>query len=251
MTCKLCQGKKFIEVSPTKVRVCECAYAAALRSHLGAEIATADTLTSSPLLDPTTGVDLTRENVFLSGPWEVVRSHLKWALAYKGLNFHFKILTDEKLKNVYVGSESYLSRSRKVRDDVDSYNSLSDLIGDYDLILIRLGFLGYSNRAAPGILKEAILLREGMRKPTWVMEEAPFQNCYSYSPEVANYLAKRYRHIKVDYDLQPERPLPRVKSNPEEDVIEEIPEEAEPQEFDDSPFTAKAKKKSTKRRPHA
>ena len=51
-------------------------------------------------------------------------------------------ITDERIKNVFVGNKSYKQRSSKVRDDKDSYNGLKDLVESHDLIIIRLGVLG-------------------------------------------------------------------------------------------------------------
>lgn len=207
MTCDICKGARFIQVDLNTVKMCVCAYAHALRVHLGPEISGAKTIHSSPLLDPSRNdkglptVDLTSSNVMIRGSWPQVLSHLKWSLGYKGTTFRFRVVTDENLLMVWLGKESYLARPKKTRDDKESFNNLGDFIGeDIDLVIVRLGFLGYANKAMPGVLKESLLLREGIRKPTWVIEDVsnPFADTLSYSPEAAEFLKSRYLSVSLD-----------------------------------------------------
>jgi len=199
--CSKCGGTGRIEVDDLTVRQCICAFARAMKEHLGAEIALAPSITSSPLFemggvdkDPKT--DLTSKNLFLKGAWEDLLPHLKCALVGKGLFFSFKVLTDERLKIVYVGDESYKARSKSKRDESPTFNSLTDILGpDVDLVILRIGKLGYPNKAMPGILKEALMLREAASKATWINETPDSffgPGHFSYDENVAEYIEKRF-----------------------------------------------------------
>lgn len=210
--CKVCKGEGLIQVDDLNTRMCLCAYALAMGGHLGPEIAQAPILDSSPLYvrgdakgEPPK-IDRTTENVFLKGAWNEMLPHLKYVLSLKGLDFRHKITTDEKLKTVYVGDESYKARSRTKRDDIETYNSLADFVNDSHLLIIRLGFLGYKNIAMPGILKESLMHREVLRKPTWLVEdpEKPFVDSHTYSYEVAAYIEGRF---KINLDLSGSVPM--------------------------------------------
>src|SRR5690606_6881956 len=114
-------------------------------------------VTDSPLLSlGEEKVDRTGDNLVLVGcKWVNLLPHLKWALGVKGIGFRYRIVTDLDIKTVFVGSESYAQRSRSRRDDMATYNSLGDFVGsDYQLAIIRLGFLGHKNIAGAGSLKE-------------------------------------------------------------------------------------------------
>lgn len=214
--CKVCKGEGLIQIDDLNSKLCICAYALAMGDHLGPEIVQAPILADSPLYargdakgDPPK-LDRTVENVFLRGAWHELLPHLKYVLSTKGLNYRFRITTDEKLKTIYVGDESYKARSRTKRDDLETFNSLADFVSEPNLLIIRLGFLGYKNIAMPGILKEALMHREVLRKPTWLVEdpERPFDaNCFSYSYEVAAYIEGRF---KVNLDLRGSVPQPAL-----------------------------------------
>jgi hypothetical protein len=132
-------------------------------------------------------------------------------------------VTDERLKNVFVGNESYAARSRKDRDYLQTMNSMGDLIGiESDLVVILLGYLGHTNKAAPGLLKEALMLRAGLSKPTWVAENTDilFQPDYpAYSPEVVYYMDQRFETVELE-GFEPE---PRPADDPEDVSLDDPP----------------------------
>jgi hypothetical protein len=164
-------------------------------------------------------LDRTKENLFLKTFWIDLLPHLKWALVCKGPLFRYRIITDEKLKTVFVGAESYIQRPRNKRDDITTFNSLGDLLGaDYDLVLIRLGFLGRPNKAIAGALKEALMLRESVLKPTWLIEEPLCcfgPGYFAYSADNAAYIERLYKVIDF---TDPSRPLPETELEPVSDV---------------------------------
>lgn len=210
VVCPICNrvdGK--IEVDKEgSTKQCVCSFRADCRKRLPPEIAGATPVKETPLLKlggpGEVLVDLTTENLFIKGYWDDITSHLLRVLTFKMLHnlmYPFQILLDTQLRDIYVGSEAYTSRSRKKRDEVLTYNSLSDAIGaDRELVIIRLGFLGWVNKAMPGILKEAIRIRRGIGKATWLIEEPNSifgPGHFSYDPEVAEMISQQYSVIEI------------------------------------------------------
>jgi hypothetical protein len=205
--CKRVDGK--IEVDEEgNTKQCVCSFRADCRKRLPPEIAGATPVKETPLLKiggpGEVFADLTTENLFIKGYWEDLACHLLRVLTFKMLHnlmYPFQILMDTQLRDIYVGSEAYTSRSRKNRDEIRTYNSLSDAIGvDKELVIIRLGFLGWHNKAMPGILKEAIRIRRGVGKATWLIEEPNSifgPGHFSYDPEVAEMISQQYSVIEI------------------------------------------------------
>lgn len=210
--CKRSDGK--IEVDEHgSTKQCVCSFRADCRKRLPPDIAGAGTVKDSPLLSigapGEVFVDLTSENLFIKSDWSDLAPHLLRVLTYKMLHnlmFPFQIVMDVQLKDIYVGSEAYTSRSRKNRDDIKTYNNLSDLVGvDKELVIIRLGFLGHSNKAMPGILKEVIRLRRGLCKPTWIVEEPNSifgPGHFSYDQEVAEMIHQTYSVVEIKSNVE-------------------------------------------------
>lgn len=233
--CPLCNGAEvvYIDNGDTDVEACRCLKARLLKQHLGPEIASAPTILGSPLLvvkNDEVVVDRTKENLFIKAAWPDLLPHLKWAFYCKGTRFTFRVITDEKIKTVFVGSESYTSRAKGKRDDMLTMNSLADLVGsDYALVIIRLGYLGHKNIAASGALKEALMLREVACLPTWIIEKPtqPFYECHAYSDDTAAYIEQHFETVTLGQSTAPRRAP--VRSEPIEDVsFTEDPSEMEP-----------------------
>jgi hypothetical protein len=119
----------------------------------------------------------------------------------KDLHYYMRMVTDVQLKSCYLGEMSYKAKKTKDRD-LDgsvSYNTLADFIGpDLHLVIIELGTLGHPNRAMPGILKEALLIRQAAGKPTWIFDtpDTPWgPGHFSYNEDVCGYVG---RYTRVD-----------------------------------------------------
>lgn len=200
-----CRGTGVFVVNETTVRPCQNLYVKRLKEHLGAEIGSGKHVRGSPLLqlNPEGGsplVDLTTQNLIIQATWRALKPHLKWTLSFKGLMFRFLVITDERIKGVFLGAEAYAAKSKDVRNDAPSFNSLSDLLGDgVDLAIIRVGFLGYKNRAAAGALKEILLHRESLPRPTWVIVDPERPWVHSHDLDLQEYLdAKNYTPIFLE-----------------------------------------------------
>jgi hypothetical protein len=203
--CARCGGTGRQYIDDIHVRECVCAYANRLRTHLGPELAGAP-VPKAPRLCPrdesgkTVKEDHTKKNLLIRGAWPDVRSHLKYALAWKGPDFPFVVVTDERIRSVYLGNEAYIAKARTERDDAENNNSLRDLLGSqHALGIVRVGFLGYANRAAPGALQEALMLREAEGTATWIIEDPrhPFEHCLSHSAMVAAYIAQVFEVVDL------------------------------------------------------
>jgi hypothetical protein len=255
--CPTCNGEGYLLDAEGRVRTpCNCKVAEYMIKHLGTEIARAETIFESPLYelpanagDPPP-VDRTKENLHIKCNWTDLLPHLKLCLWPKGITFNTRIVTDEKIKTVYVGAESYTARAKNKRDDMTTMNSLGDLVGkEWDFVIIRLGYLGHKNVAAPGAVKEAVMIRDVLRKPTWLIEEpnSPFgPGNFTYSDELAEYIDRNFKTVSLGdshdsaptelrgfvgaedivggvEDVSPSAPLPRGKrsttATPPESVL--------------------------------
>lgn len=79
-------------------------------------------------------------------------------------------------------------------------------------MILRLGFLGHKNVAAPGYLKEALMLREVALKPTWLLmsPSSPFgPGHFTYSDELAEYITEHFD--VVDFKSNDDGPLHGVE----------------------------------------
>lgn len=221
---KGCDGQGYILVNkggedperpwfnPEHVRQCDNLYARQLADHLGPELAKIRYVTESPLLRiGPEGVeyDLTKSNLLIGGcPWHNLKPHLKWALGkrrpgFNPLLFFWLILTDENLKDIWVGNKQYKALSLEKREEVKTYNALGDLLEGRDLIIIKLGYFGQRNRAAPGILKEALLIREAQGKPTWLVHDPKRRWDISFNPDVAEYVKENFKGVKIEPTADP------------------------------------------------
>jgi hypothetical protein len=180
-------------------------------NRVGIEIAMARPLESSPLYSPATqthaAVDLTQENLYLTGWKRDILAHVRFAMIGKylerDLHYYMRMVTDEQLKSCYLGEMSYKAKKKNGDRDLDtsvSYNTLADFIGpDLHLVIVELGTLGYPNKAMPGILKEAMLIRQAANKPTWIFDtpENPWKPGHlSYNEDVCEYVS-RYKSIDL------------------------------------------------------
>jgi len=216
--CPICKGDGH-RIVDNDMKECACLYNKRVILRLGPEIATAPLIVDSPLYKPNPEhggaplVDKTRINAIVKGYWPDLLSHFKWTFIVKYNTvrlerFSFQIITDEKLRNVWFGKESNQARSKKQRDqDVATFNTVEDLLGtNYNLAIIRLGFLGWKNQAMGGILKEALMVRQALNLPTWLIEdpESPFEEGhYSWSRDVAEYIKDRFELIDLVGDAPP------------------------------------------------
>ncbi len=208
-----CDGSGRKRVDENTDVFCQCFTVRLIAQKLGPELcAVRSTLTGGPLYrrspEGEVVLDGTTKNLFLRGRWLDLVPHLKQALSNRiNLAPHFihRIVTDERLKNIWVGNEAYQSKPKRKRDNAETYNSLADIIGsDIDLVIVRLGFLHHPNVAMPGILLEALALRDSKSKPTWLIED-PDRHGWGYHKrsDISYYLQSNYEDISITGDAAP------------------------------------------------
>jgi hypothetical protein len=232
--CPYCKGLGYTLKDDDTQDECLCFVALRMKAHLGPEILATPNVTPAECVFYKEERFLTDTNLLIKTHWPDMLPHLKLALIAQGTRYKFKITTDEALKVVYVGAESYASKSKSKRDDLETYNSLGDLIGQgVNLAIVRLGFLGYKNVAMPGILKEALMIRKSLNLPTWLIEDpnVPFTEGHrSWSMEVHTYILESFRVIEINSPNSPvasPTPVPRARRS--KDVALDDPSWSEPQ----------------------
>jgi hypothetical protein len=213
-----------------------------LRQKLGPEISSSTHVSKSPLFQMQKGcpptVDLTNKDVFIDCPWPNLLPHLKWVLGCKGLNFSFRIVTDQQIKNVYVGNEQYKNKPKGSRDSEEVFNSLTDLMEGHDLVILRLGFIGYPNKAAAGALLEALMISEAAGSTVWVVHDENRPWFHSRDAEVEEYIRARFEEVEVEpidpgEDYENPDDLDLGMSVVDSDELEEEFNQAEPDPDDD------------------
>lgn len=234
-----CGGTGYIlDVETDLVVHCPNIRARSIRERLGPEIGGAKHFRNSPLLQlrPEGGPpesDLTQENLLIKCGWWQLLPHLKWALGLRLKNdaFFFRIIEDQRIKDIFCGDEAYKVRSRESRDDGLSFNGLRDFCESPDLLIIKLGYLGYKNIAAAGALKEALLIRDSANKPTWlVLDPAPDRKwVHSHNADVSEYVHQYYTTLK----LGDEDALGMSVDDGSEEEFEEVEVEVEEVEEED------------------
>lgn len=190
----------------------------ASKERIGPEIFDAEKITTSPLYVPREkadslsppSVDLTSKNLHIQGvSWNGFKPHLRLVLLCKP-RLTFKVVSDVRLKDVYLGGESAKNRSGREKELKENNNIISDIVGkDYDLVIVQLGLMGYKNISAPGVLKEALMHRvEILGKPTWLFETADPTITWRHSrdEDVAYYISQKFRVVELESsDQTPDR----------------------------------------------
>lgn len=219
VVCSRCNGARYIEVvrdEEVRSSPCECLIRRMLLHFIGPELARAKHRKSAlfmPTWDEETKEtigDRTLDNLFIKGAWPEVAAHLRWALAGKkhmSPGFTFRMVNDEKLVRVYVGDFAYSKRSTKVRDEIETYNNLSDLVFEQSLLIVRLGKLKWKNSAAARILWETLDIRASESRPTWLIEgELPFgEGHLMFDHEVGRYIKDNFEVIDLGGDVNAAR----------------------------------------------
>lgn len=136
-----------------------------------------------------------RDNLFIEGHWNDMCAVVK-ILMMTGTNGHVKIVDENELRDVYVGSFSKASKSADFTGVI--YNSISDFVGPPDLLIVRLNTLTNKNKAVPGVLLESVKTRYDYGKPTWLLSDhgRPFNpHSLSYSDEAGVLIATAFEKV--------------------------------------------------------
>jgi len=138
-----------------------------------------------------------RDNLYVNGHWNDMCAVVK-ILMMTGTNGHIKIVDENELRDVYVGSFSKAAKSADFTGVV--YNSISEFVGPPDLLVVRLNTLTNKNKAVPGVLLESVKTRYDYGKPTWLLSdpERPFDHTsLSYSEEAGILIASAFEKVFI------------------------------------------------------
>lgn len=219
--CPLCNGQEWTTTEKLKTKPCICISARMTRQFLGEEIAVAENIRSSlfqPDADPP--VDRSKENLSIKATWLELRSHLRWVLGCRynmDPTFTFKVVSDLEILDVSLGNEAFKARTyEQRRRGKETYNTVKDFIGEESLVIVRLGWLGYRNRAAAGYLKEALGIRERLRLPTW-LSETPDRffgpGDHMWDDDVDNYITTHFDSVDLRTEEEVVNPPVQVSAS--------------------------------------
>lgn len=171
-----------------KLYECECAELRRIAAAMPAYVRSAevrDGHIKACLPDKKTRlIDAINKSLYVVAYWGDMRAFIKLVML-KHRNKFFRVISDRELRDVFVGSTSRSARGDDSKEPV--YNSIEDLVKTPDLLIIRLNELGYKNKAAAGILEEAICYRLDRNQPIWLLSNAtkPFgAGSFAYSETV-------------------------------------------------------------------
>lgn len=202
--CVVCHGTgNVVEHDGLRAVECVCVYRRRKREFLGEEIFDAAKIQESPLIERTRDrrglvADLTCQNLWVTAEWAELLPHLRFALGIKwhlshesGEEFRFRLLTDEQLRLGYLEART-----------ADGEENLPALLsGRFNLVVLRLGFLGWKNSAMPGILLSALMHRREIAKaPLWIVDTPTEQfskGHLSWSEDAVAYVTKYFRRGRV------------------------------------------------------
>jgi len=133
----------------------------------------AGVIPSSPLREHTSG------NLRVTAPDPVFREHLRHVAVRMGPYWGFAVVSDVGLMDAWLsGANEVLDPDVSVRRAArpsNRHGSLADLTEPPELLIIRTGVKVARNVAMPEVLLEAILHRDHLDKPTWVVDQPGYR----------------------------------------------------------------------------
>lgn len=208
--CQKCQGKYWRYEVPETGEVpvpvpCVCLQGKRWAEFLGSDIFSAKAVASelyNPVTDPDTKEitgDRTEDNLFIKGPWSVVRCHFKFTLYSKKKqwpSFDYLRATDKDLLDVWFGRAAFSNKPKEYRESKATYNSLGEFVSPPALLMVDLGVMQTPNKLAPKILLETLSIRDQLNKPTWLIE-----NLQSFGLGHPFYSSGVHNFIQDNFDL--------------------------------------------------
>ena len=233
--CEICGGAGVVE-RDDKLYECECAelrrIVAAMPSYIRTAVVDEKHLKIILPDKKTRVIESINKSLYVTAYWGDMRAIIK-TIMIKHRNKFIRITSDRELRDVFVGSTSRAARGENSKESI--YNSIEDLVKSPDLLMIRLNELGYKNKAAPGILEEALCYRLDRALPVWLLSNStkPFgAGSFAYSENIWS-LVMSIPRIRVEPILIINGPIdPTEFTASESDVGSSFlaPEQAKPQE---------------------
>jgi hypothetical protein len=185
--CKICDGAGVVE-REGKLYECECAELrriyASMPAYVRSAIVKKEHIEAVLPSEKIRIIDAVDRSIYVTASWADMRAIIKTVMVVHRDKF-IRIISDREIRDVYVGSASRKARGENSSEPI--YNSIEDLVKPPTLLMIRLNEIGAPNRAAAGILEEALCYRLDRSKPVWLLSNAtkPFgAGSYAYSENV-------------------------------------------------------------------
>ena len=185
--CQICDGAGVVE-KDGKLYECSCAELrriyASMPAYVRSAVVRLDHITASFPNEKIRIVNAVDRSIYITAYWADMRAIIKTIMVMHRDKF-VRVISDREIRDVFVGSTSRVARGENSKEAV--YNSIEDLVKSPHLLMIRLNELGYKNKAAAGILEEALCYRLDRNLPVWLLSNStkPFgAGSYAYSENV-------------------------------------------------------------------
>lgn len=207
-TCLKCKGRGVVSVSNDQLspmlfeatKPCICVRARDIRDHLEhgwKGLSSAKPIKESPLRDQTNA------SVWITASLKSLQEHLCGVAIRQGISWFFRVITDIDLMTTWLSSaddvfDADVAEQRQYAEN--TYSRLTDLVEPPKLLIIRLGAKAARNVATPEVLFEALLHRQHLSKPTWVVDSpsAPLDPTHlAYSQDVMDHL-QSFKRVTID-----------------------------------------------------
>lgn len=155
---------------------CDCLLEVQFQQWVGGAIYNAETREESELLEH---LD---DDLFIRASHQQFLAHWKHTLRHQDFTFFWRLVTDSKMRDIFVGND-------------EKFHALSSLVHNPELLVIRMGVLSYKNVAMPGLILEALKIRQFEDKPTWVVNDPdnPFKAGHlAWSGELEYFLEQNF-----------------------------------------------------------
>ena len=210
--CPHCKGRGVVLVPkeelppyalPGTTRFCVCVRKRDLWDNLKRGWAPLTKVPKSELVKTSPLVGHTNENMWIRCSDKTLRAHLRAAAVRRSPNWRFKVVSDADLLTTWLYSANEvldpdvgLARAR----GRNTASRICDLVEPYDLTIIRTGVKTARNQAAAEVFLEALMSREHLDQPTWVIDspERPLrQGHLMWDEDVQRHLSDYYTFVEI------------------------------------------------------
>jgi len=135
-------------------------------------------------------------NVLLVSDDDDINPHLKAGFLRLGLEANWVYVDDSNVLQAWLG-----------KPNTANAENLNELI-EYPFMVLRLGVVGYQNKALPGVICELLMGRVLGYKPTWIVSPRDInpETCLEYSDELDNLLRRYFEFNNRFKPNQKEKP---------------------------------------------
>lgn len=179
--CPKCDGDGHIILDALTTQRCGCLLRRLFSQKMGYVIWNSKIALKSKL------VSKLEENLLLIYDDVDINPHLKLAFIHLGLDSNWLYIDDSNVLQAWLGKPN-LARAENLYDIIEK-----------PFLLLRLGTVGYPNKALPGVICELLIGRVLSGRPTWVVSprEMRPETCREYSDELMSLLNQHFELIRA------------------------------------------------------